>query len=39
MKSNRRNFLKLSGLTGVGLAGGDVAAAFAAEAENKPRWF
>ena len=31
MKSNRRNFLKLSGLTGVGLAGAQITSAFGAE--------
>lgn len=31
MKSNRRNFLKLSGITGVGLAGGQITSALAAE--------
>ncbi len=32
MKSNRRNFLKLSGLTGAGLAGAQLTSAFGAEA-------
>src|SRR4028118_495167 len=36
MKSNRRNFIKLSGLTGVSIAGGNIATALANEAANKP---
>lgn len=39
MKSNRRNFIRLSGLTGVSLAGGNVATTLAAEAGNKPEGF
>ena len=36
MKSNRRNFIKLSGLTGVSIAGGNIATALANEAGNQP---
>jgi len=36
MKSNRRNFIKLSGLAGVSIAGGNIATALANEAGNKP---
>ena len=39
MKSNRRNFLKLSGLTGVSVAGGDIATALSPESGNKPEGF
>ncbi len=39
MKSNRRNFIKLSGLTGVSLAGGNIATALASEAGNKSEGF
>ncbi len=34
MKSNRRNFLKLSGLAGIGLVGGSMAKGFAAPTAN-----
>ncbi len=39
MKSNRRNFLKLSGITGLGLAGAKIASAFGAEAAIQPEGF
>ena len=35
MKSNRRNFLKLSGLTGVGLRAGNIFKAFAGNEEKQ----
>ena len=35
MKSNRRNFLKLSGLTGVGLSAGNIFKAFAGNDEKR----
>ncbi|MCW3111604.1 MAG: gfo/Idh/MocA family oxidoreductase, partial [Segetibacter sp.] len=39
MKSNRRNFLKLSGMTGVGLAGAQITSAFGAETTILPEGF
>ena len=36
MKSNRRNFLKLSGLTGISMAGSNIASALNTQALNKP---
>lgn len=39
MKSNRRNFLKLSGLAGAGLAGSQITSAFGAEAGTMPDGF
>src|ERR671921_707009 len=39
MKSNRRKFLKLSGLTGVGLAGSQITSAFGAEPVIAPDGF
>lgn len=39
MKSNRRKFLKLSGLTSVGLAGAQITSAFGTEATTLPEGF
>ncbi len=39
MKSNRRNFLKLSGLTGISIAGSKIASALTSQAVNKPAEF
>ncbi|MCY7422896.1 MAG: Gfo/Idh/MocA family oxidoreductase [Chitinophagaceae bacterium] len=36
MKSNRRNFLKLSGLTGISMAGSNIASALNMQGVNKP---